>query len=561
MDSQSRSASFTKYTPVAVSTFDHSVKREKHPVLRWGWIWEALSVTASFGCMVAVMVILIKMQEQPLSDWAFFISLNATIAIFITAAKSMLLLSVAACISQCKWTHFKASARKLHELDLFEEASRGPLGSLVLLFRVRWRLGVATLGGLATILALGIDAFAQQVVTLYSRDVPSDDGNATFGLSHFYDSGATMQEQSGNAFTPSAPTVDTIMQGAAFRGIYSQDSTIAFNCSSTCQWNETYVSLGFASQCADVSEVTLAAAKANATSLEGQHPFLANVTTPGGIRMSPAYVPTSWQTMVIVNATGIIKHSSKWDYTPEFVRIAVLRSPLAYGAISDTPEYINTLQIFECDIGLTAYRYSHVSANGSQFNQTVDPIALNAGYVAVPDNTAGTLVFNATAERPELKAKAVDIGALAQFFTSSQFIGTIYDGESPPDPPSGIGGALRSVGIAERFTSMAHSMTNQLRAGYNVTAHGQTVSSVVFVRVDWVWLSLPLLVQVAAVLLLVLTMIEVNTRRAQLWKSSTVAVLYHDVAIWQDGERVLRTDVRSLKELKALAKGTKAKIN
>lgn len=159
-------------------------------ILNSMWFWELLAAVASFGCIIAIAVILARMNGKALDRWTFSISLNATIAIFITAGKSLALLVIAACIAQAKWIHFKSSPRRLQELDFFESAARGPLGSLMLLFHVRWTLGIAGAGAIATILALGVDTFAQQVVKLDTRNVEAVKGDGTFGLSHGYNATA-----------------------------------------------------------------------------------------------------------------------------------------------------------------------------------------------------------------------------------------------------------------------------------------------------------------------------------------------------------------------------------
>lgn len=118
----------------------------------------------------------------------FQISLNATIAALITAAKSTAMLSVAACISQWKWAYFRSKRRRLADLDIIEEASRGPLGSVQMLTSVKWGLG--TLGAIVTIVALGIDTFAQQVISTDAVTRWTDDGTASFGLAHSYNGSA-----------------------------------------------------------------------------------------------------------------------------------------------------------------------------------------------------------------------------------------------------------------------------------------------------------------------------------------------------------------------------------
>jgi hypothetical protein len=162
-----------------------------------GWLWEILAMTASFGCTVSVLAILVKMKDQPLSNWTFFLSLPATVAVFITLVKSTTIFSVSACIGQYKWLYFRSAARSLHDLDLFEEASRGPVGSFRLLAGTRW--GLASIGAVATILALGSDALVQQVVKFTLHDVAVNGGNASFGLARHYSTGAQFSQ--GTPFT------------------------------------------------------------------------------------------------------------------------------------------------------------------------------------------------------------------------------------------------------------------------------------------------------------------------------------------------------------------------
>lgn len=110
------------------------------------------------------------------------------IAVFITGAKSTAMLSVAACIGQSKWAYFSAKSRRLSDIDIIEGAARGPLGSFVMLTRIPWSM--ATLGAFVTVLALGIDTFAQQVISNEAVTDWVDDGTATFGLARDYLGGA-----------------------------------------------------------------------------------------------------------------------------------------------------------------------------------------------------------------------------------------------------------------------------------------------------------------------------------------------------------------------------------
>lgn len=183
-----------------------------------GWWWqELLSIAASLGCISAVVVILKIMENRDIEQWTFFVStvttpnllveqylistqfsINATIAVFITAAKSTAMLSVASCVAQWKWVYFSSRTRPLKDFDIIDEAAHGPWGALNLIVRVPW--GTATLGALVIILALGIDTFAQQVIQLQPSTRWDNDGRASFELSRVYN--VSTMDTIGDPFVP-----------------------------------------------------------------------------------------------------------------------------------------------------------------------------------------------------------------------------------------------------------------------------------------------------------------------------------------------------------------------
>jgi hypothetical protein len=152
------------------------------------WLPEVLGILGSLLSQGAAIVILMRMENQPLTNWSFFISLNATIAIATTAAKSFMLLTVASCLDEWKWLHFSQKRRKVRDMDSFDWASRGPLGSLFFMFRMPLR--IPAIGALVIVLALAVDTFAQQLISLDTVSVPSSNSSAALGLAQNYTSGA-----------------------------------------------------------------------------------------------------------------------------------------------------------------------------------------------------------------------------------------------------------------------------------------------------------------------------------------------------------------------------------
>ncbi|KAK3899054.1 hypothetical protein C8A05DRAFT_46780 [Staphylotrichum tortipilum] len=536
------------------------------------WRWELLSLAFSVGCMISIVAILFTFQDRPQSEWrGGSLSITGTLAIFSTSANMAAALAVGACISQYKWLHFRKAPHQLSDLDLLEEASRGPLGSLTLLTK-RPR-GLASIGAVVTLLALGFDVFVQQTVSFEPRDVAMDDGNATLGLAHAYDSGATRIGALGTILNVAPSTMDLAMQGAVFRGLYNLGSPAVFNCTtSKCQWNSTYYSLGYTSSCADVTEATIrlhpnASATWNSSS-PGRREVDMNLTTPGGIRLAAPFSHTSWQTVVSVNATSLSKEngvSVNADgvrlMSPDIVRIGVFRVPVDIINFAITPA---NMTIFECDIALAAYKYSNLSSSGQ--NLTVgklDTIRLDPGLLTDGENTtaAAHITFNQTG-LPLMTVSASDIAGLQLLFTTSRFSGRIYEGLSGI-PDQGTGDAFRSGDIAQTMHAMADSMTNQLRSTYNVAVRGLSFVPVVFIDVEWAWITLPLVVQLISITFTVIIIIQsARTAGLPLWKSSTMALLTYDVQFRDDEDDVgrLGSGIRSPKELEALAKSWKARL-
>ena len=95
-----------------------------------------------------------------------------------------MLLAVNESISQLKWLWFR-EPRMLQDMQLFDDASRGPGGAVRLMFRTR--SGLIMLGSLVAVLALVVDPFAQQIVSYPLRSVVVE--TASVGRAQWYDAG------------------------------------------------------------------------------------------------------------------------------------------------------------------------------------------------------------------------------------------------------------------------------------------------------------------------------------------------------------------------------------
>lgn len=102
-----------------------------------------LEIAALFLCIcafVSTIVLLFFAHGKPLVDYPLFISLNASISILATITRVLLGFALGSCLGQWKWNWFKKRSDSLAIFESFEDASRGPWGSFILVanFKVRY---------------------------------------------------------------------------------------------------------------------------------------------------------------------------------------------------------------------------------------------------------------------------------------------------------------------------------------------------------------------------------------------------------------------------------------
>ena len=103
------------------------------------WLWEILAVLLSFGTFSALVIVLIVYDGRAVSALPKRISLNAIVSILGTISRTSLMFSITATLCQFKWLLFSGRTRQLKDLQLYDDASRGPLGSSALLIAEKCR--------------------------------------------------------------------------------------------------------------------------------------------------------------------------------------------------------------------------------------------------------------------------------------------------------------------------------------------------------------------------------------------------------------------------------------
>jgi hypothetical protein len=132
---------------------------------------EAGAVLVGLVCMSLIVAILLSIDGQPMRLWTLPIQPNSLVAVFLTIPNSALLIPIAESIGQLKWDYFDRP-RNIRHIQTFDEASRGPWGAFVFLWKTRGTSALATFGSVITVCMLGFEPFTQQVIELHTQKAP-----------------------------------------------------------------------------------------------------------------------------------------------------------------------------------------------------------------------------------------------------------------------------------------------------------------------------------------------------------------------------------------------------
>ena len=100
------------------------------------WFLEVFSLLGSFLSLVSMILLLACYNNRPVFYW-HGVTLNAVVSVLATVSKAWLMLPLSESISQWKWILFSRRREPLINLDAIDSASRGPLGSVQLLWRTK----------------------------------------------------------------------------------------------------------------------------------------------------------------------------------------------------------------------------------------------------------------------------------------------------------------------------------------------------------------------------------------------------------------------------------------
>lgn len=170
----------------------HFSPRTGRPLLLW---WpEIVAMLFSVVFMVTIAAVLFAFNRKPLASWnlPWQITPNTLISVLMTLCKFTMLMTVAECLGQLKWIYFQQKPHPLSHSQVFDDANRGPWGSLFLIFSVRFTAGIVSLGGIITVLGLAMEPFTQQVLSYVSQNVTVSGATVWSARSYDYSTNQTI---------------------------------------------------------------------------------------------------------------------------------------------------------------------------------------------------------------------------------------------------------------------------------------------------------------------------------------------------------------------------------
>jgi hypothetical protein len=103
------------------------------------WLLEIISWILGALSMGAILGILIYFQDGSLPKWPLGLTLNAYVSLLSKVSSAALLFPTSEALGQLKWSWFQRDSKKMWDFEIFDNASRGSWGSILLLIRTKGR--------------------------------------------------------------------------------------------------------------------------------------------------------------------------------------------------------------------------------------------------------------------------------------------------------------------------------------------------------------------------------------------------------------------------------------
>ncbi|KAL9599747.1 MAG: hypothetical protein Q9219_003630 [cf. Caloplaca sp. 3 TL-2023] len=412
--------------------------------------------------------------------------------------------AVSSAINQCKWLWYRqATSRRVLDLQLFDDASRGPWGA--------------------------------QVVLYQARSVPSNN-TPTIARSQAY---AARSEEG----LPLPSLVDLSLKAAVYNGIFdikrNADGGLNYTCSTGhCSWQD-FSSLAVCSRCVNVTSYL------ERQYTDGKCHWLG---LPGG----PALSGSGGQ----INASVTNISSELHGIEPSVVRFSSL--------VSKTANDFDQVQAVECSLFYCVGKYDATVTDGIMSQRMLDSWYNNSARIGSSSDLIlrpPAEFANRSGNPIEFEVSHTAAAAINGFM-SNIFTGSGNANNSGAIFSSDIMQALYDTSnLTERIDNLVSSMTNNIRGqddNISSPAYGIAWTSETFVHVRWAWFAFPAALILVAAFFLLSIILETSYRDILVWKSSNLALIFHGRGL--DLSNPSEVPVNTLSEMNTRARNIKAEL-
>ncbi|RDW72391.1 DUF3176 domain-containing protein [Aspergillus mulundensis] len=578
------------------------------------WLWEAVAMIFSMLCFAAIVGVLRAFDQKSRPSFAYGLTLNAIISILATASKSSLIYVIGECMGQLKWIWFCKEGKQLDGMQLFDSASRGPLGSLFIILDHKGQ-SLASLGALLMILALIYDPFVQQIITYPTRETAdTSDLSRALAKQAFYVDPDLL----------SAEREDTDVANVVYTGVWTESSDYLqprLTCSSgNCRW-PTYRSVGMCSKCEDITSTTTFECGANGpietpepeVTYEGcsnstSHESCTSISTTTSLPTSYTDCSITTSKRDSLNATldfflstlpdgtprrhlTVPEHIvwSPYEYQiwphnktyvgirdPQFVAIhtelgLASNKTTGYSPLSHLGDTLEVKRCTQCALALCLQTYDISVSNGTAsfdigstdyggffYNSHPDQWGNNE-WCWRPESSLAPSLVNIPTE-PDAGSVYANKSEFAFFFKKWYMIDDYLTRVSRSQSDSPNVDKIINTGLEAVMANVAASFTKAALTASNGTVTGTAYVSEVYVSVDWVLLILPAALVALGIVLLGLTVFVNRRRKLPLWKSSLLAVLFHGLNGFEAEDADASSRTETADQMEKVAQGITVRL-
>ncbi|PVH92607.1 hypothetical protein DM02DRAFT_635211 [Periconia macrospinosa] len=542
------------------------------------WVYELLSLFLSAAALIVMIILLSKLDRKPQPSWAVGgnhcdtmpdsnqtvcrsvgISVNSVVAWLGAIVRVCLLVPLSNGLGQLKWNWFSEKERPLSDFTVFDSASRGVSGSIQLVWRLKAK-HLATISALGIILSVALDPFIQNLVGYHTQPALDLSQTAYVSNNSIYDAPI--------AVSSDYPIVGPDVKGSIYAALTSTDprQTWAqphYVCSSgDCEW-PPIASISMCTSCQDTTpqvkklckmidkkissgdrlNCTLALSTATASlTLDYTHDgtthiagdFLSVSTNGDKATLMDARVVSSIYLNVDPQGVNEYDRFNFSDQGPGYLSSVCTISPCVQSIRSsykqsrqtaDTPSYkeevlkewlintrdmshMNNILPFAPEYGLhnQTFRISQGSMKGiSSF------FALNVNGRFTNGGRDSSYYLGVSGD-----GNSSSVDAIAAIWNGN------YTGHDCPSINNRVSCALELVtkAMSKTFRDRPWVINGTLGAA------GEAFSPVVFVRVNWYWISLPACVWVLALVTFLGAAWNSRNSGVFVWRNSPLPLVF-----------------------------------